>query len=66
MKVEDELSYVRHDMEEWNLETEVIHVAGTDIKANHVIYQEVEEEIDLVIDLEAEQMQRYLMKCINW
>ena len=36
-----------------------------DIEGNHVINQEVEEEIDLVIDLEAEQMQRYLMKCIK-
>ena len=40
-------------------------MAKADIEANHVINQEVEEEIDLVIDLEAEQMQRYLMKCIK-
>ena len=36
-------------------------MAEADIEANHVINQEVEEEIDL----EAEQMQRYLMKCIK-
>ena len=31
-------------------------MAGANIEANHVIDQEVEEEIDLVINLEAEQM----------
>ena len=40
-------------------------MAEADIEANHVINQEEEEEIDLVIDLKAKQMQRYLMKCIN-
>ena len=40
-------------------------MAKADIEANHVINQEVEEEIDLMIDLEAKQMQRYLMKCIK-
>ena len=40
-------------------------MAEADIEANHVINQEVEEEIDLVTDLKAEQMQRYLMKCIK-
>ena len=40
-------------------------MAEADIEANHVINQEVEEEIDLMIDLEAKQMQRHLMKCIK-
>ena len=40
-------------------------MAEADIEANHVINQEEEEEIDLVIDLKAKQMQTYLMKCIN-
>ena len=40
-------------------------MAEADIEANHMINPEVEEEIDLVIDLKAEQMQRYLMKCIK-
>ena len=40
-------------------------MAEADIEANHMINREVEEEIDFVIDLEAKQMQRYLMKCIK-
>ena len=40
-------------------------MAKADIEANHMINREVKEEIDLMIDLEAEQMQRYLISVSN-